>query len=361
VLKALHVVDIRNYREAHLEFGEGVHALVGANAQGKTNLLEALSLCLTGESFRSHHLQEMVREGCERGWIQLTLTQASVDQVVRVLVEPTVRRAWMNGSVLPGLSHLLGLQPVVILAPQDIDLVRGEPQTRRQLLDSHLAQSDPLYHHHLVRYRRALKQRNALLKARHSASCEVWEAQMARAGAYLIHQRHTAVQQLQLHAETTLEALAGKRESLRLEYRSAAPLENTEEVLQRNWERLRIRELELGQTLTGPHREELVMFLEGREAKAYASEGQARSLAAALRFAQRSLLKERTGLSPVLCIDDVGLSLDPVRCRNLFALVGDMGQVLCTAPSLEHLGPIPLAQVTHVESGTCGNAADLRQ
>jgi DNA replication and repair protein RecF len=351
LLKSLHVLDLRNYAEAHLEFSEGVHALIGSNAQGKTNLLEALSLCLTGESFRSHHLHELIREGSPRGWAQLTLTQASIEQVVRVMVDPQTKKAWLNGSALPGLSHLLGLQPIVVLTPQDVDLVRGEPQARRQLLDQQLAQSDPLYHHHLVRYRRALKQRNALLKSRQLTSCEAWEIEMARSGAYLIQQRMRAVQDLQGHAAQILRHLAGREERLQLDYRCSANLDNPEQSLRQHWERLRAREIEVGQTLAGPHREDMILLLEGREAKAFASEGQARSLAAALRFAQRALLEQQTQMTPVLCIDDVGLSLDPQRCRNLFELIGSMGQVLCTAPSLEHLGPIPLASVFQVEAG----------
>ncbi|MFZ4099376.1 MAG: DNA replication/repair protein RecF [Chlamydiia bacterium] len=339
-LRSLQLLDTRNYTHAHVEFGEGLHAFIGRNAQGKTNLLEALAVCLTGASFRSHHLQDLIREQAERAWIELHYTQASIEQTTRILIEPVQKSAWLNQTKAASLQQLLGILPCVVVQPQDLDLVRGDPQTRRHFMDLLLTQSDPLYGHHLARYRRSLKQRNHLLKMRQLETCEIWEAEMGRSGEYLIQHRLQLLEQIQQATAQLLVQMTGCQESFTCTLRSCVSTsENIQEALRSAWKRQRLREMEIGQTLTGPHREDFTLFLQGREARSYASEGQARSIAAALRLAEWGLLKERSGKAPILCVDDIGLSLDAERCRRLWSLLRDIPQVICTAPHLEAIDP----------------------
>src|SRR5579885_1832498 len=152
--------NFRNYREAHVQFSPGVNLIHGRNAEGKTNLLEALYFLSTGRSFRTSRLDELILKGERFFFLEAVFIKDGIEQTLKVSFDGTSRHLQLNATVYRGFLHLLGLLPHILYTPEDTDLIRGGPNERRRFLDLHLAQIDPLYVHHWLRYNRAMKQRN---------------------------------------------------------------------------------------------------------------------------------------------------------------------------------------------------------
>lgn len=331
-IKRIYLRDFRNYVEAAVDFGPAINVLVGDNAQGKTNLLEAIGLLITGRSFRTPHLAELIRFGASSFYLEALFEKNGVEQILKFSWDGSERKIIHNATSLPSLSALLGILQGVILSPEDRSLVKGGPQMRRHFLDLLLAQASPLYLHHLTRYWKALKQRNTLLKRRSLETAAIWEEQMALSAAFLTPQRARTIAELKSLSQAEIPA----PELLELGYRSSALSHagRDEEALRtyflKQFEKLRGRESELGITLTGPHRDDFAILLQGREARQFASEGQQRSCVAALKLAQWKWLQALTEAPPILCIDDLGVSFDPTREEELYKRMQNLGQVFVT-------------------------------
>jgi DNA replication and repair protein RecF len=332
MIKQIYLRDFRNYKEAVVDFGAAINVLMGNNAQGKTNLLEAIGLLMTGRSFRTPHLAELIRFGASTFYLEALFEKNGVEQILKFSFNGKERKIMHNAASLPSLSILLGILQGVILSPEDGSLIKGSPQKRRDFLDLLLAQGSPHYLYHLSRYWRALKQRNVLLKSCSQAQISVWEEQMALAGATLVCQRAEIVERLGVLSDA--EGLSCDK--LDLIYRSSAlshagadPAVLYTYFLEQ-FEKYRKREVELGVTLTGPHRDDLNILLKGKEARQFASEGEQRSCAVALKLAQWKWLYALAKAPPLLCIDDLGVSFDSIREEELYKRLQQVGQVFVT-------------------------------
>ncbi len=334
-LKRLALRHFRNYAEAAVDFAPGINVISGANAQGKTSLLEAIFLCVSGRSFRSQHLSELLKQDEAVFTVEAHFTKHNVDQTLRYAFDGQERRVLHNATTCHNTAQLLGIMPGVVHTPDDIALVKGSPQLRRQYLDIQIAQASPLYLHHLARYQRAMRQRNQLLRQRQSATFEAWEQEMASAAAYVVLQRVAAVSDLSIRACTLYNTLTDNAESLSLHYRTSAPIEEGLAALVSyyldKYQQHRQREMELGWTSIGPHKDDLAITIQGKGSRAFASEGQQRSCVAAMRLAEWQRLKEQASLSPLLLVDDVAISLDQGRRHQLLDLLGTFGQVFLSS------------------------------
>lgn len=333
MIKALYLRDFRNYTEATISFSPRINMIWGNNAQGKTNLLEAICLFVTGRSFRTPHLGELIRFGASAFFIEILFEKNGIEQTLKFSFDGTERKILHNATPLPALSSLLGILNGVILSPEDRSLVKGGPSSRRQFLDFLLAQANPLYLHHLSRYLRAMRQRNTLLKKRSLQTVAVWEEQMAAAAAFLTRRRAQTV--VDLESLTRKETLAS--DHLTLIYKSqalaSAGIESEEltRFFLKQFEKNRQRECDLGLTLSGPHRDDLSILVSSKEARQFASEGQQHSCVASLKMAQWNWLAALIDENPILCIDDVGLSFDPSREKELYKRMEELGQVFITS------------------------------
>ena len=323
-LKTIVLKDFRLFRETALHFSDGVNLIVGANGQGKTSLLEAIYLLVSGRSFRTVGRRELVREGADHFVVEAHFIKQGVEQRLSFFSDGKDKRVLHNGAPCRSLVSMLGLMPAVVMTPDDSVLIKGGPQGRRRLLDLHLAQVDPLYVHHMMRYTGAMRQRNFLLRKADDAAIEVWEQQMAISGSYIIKVRKEAVEELSKLAEENYSFIAEDVGTLALNYRTKGADEE-------QYAYARAKEREVGYTLVGPHRDELLVTLDGKAAKSFASEGQQRSCIAALRLAEWQRLKSIVGEPPLMMIDDLGVSLDAARRQKLLELTGSLGQVFLTA------------------------------
>lgn len=335
LLHSLHLHNFRNYEDARFTFCPGVNIVHGDNAQGKTNLLEAIYFLITGHSFRTTQISDLIRHECPYFYLEAIFIRRGIEQKLRIAFDGKERKVIYNNTVCQSASDLLGLLHGIVITPDDAALVKGSPQVRRHFLDLHIAQHTPLYVHRLTRYNRAMRQRNALLKIKNGLSIESWEHEMANAAAYLVLQRAAAVADLVARGIDVHHGLSSTKEKLGLHYKSQGPSEGSTEELKHyfleQYAKLRRREMELGSTLTGPHKDDLLITINGADARYFASEGQQRSCTSALRLAEWLRLKELSDELPLMLIDDIGTSLDEQRRANFLAQLPALGQVFISS------------------------------
>lgn len=328
-LKSLYLRDFRNFSEKEFHFSPGINQIHGPNGLGKTNLIEAISLITTGKSFRSAALTEMIKDQNSFFYIEAEIEQNQITQTICLHFDGKNKKLKINSTSYVSFLPLLGNFPIILHAPQDSSLIEGSPILKRRLVNLHLAQKDPLYIHHLTRFERALTQRNLLLKSKQEETLFCFEKEMTKSALYLLEKRKEWIDHLNPYLRKYGEKLSGKEEKHELRYTPSFS-EDYEEKLIKN----RKKELFLGQTLIGPHRDDFSFWIDDKMAKAFASEGQKKSTIASLRLAQWDLLKDHFEQKPFLAIDDFGISLDGSRQANLYEKLESLGQVFITSPHI---------------------------
>lgn len=350
----LSLADFRSYVRAEVELGPGVATFVGPNGQGKTNLVEAVGYLATLGSHRVSSDVPLVRVGAERAVVRAAVAEGERRQLVELELHPgRANRARINRATQVRPRDVLGIVRTVVFAPEDLELVKGDPGGRRRFLDDLVVARAPRLAGVRADYERVLKQRNSLLKSaamarRHGgrgvdlSTLDVWDQHLARAGAELLARRLALVAALEPMADAAYERLAPGGGPVGLAYRGSAgdrpagavSREALYEVLLGALGESRGQEIERGVTLVGPHRDDVVVRLGELPARGYASHGECWSLALALRLAAYGLLKEE-GPEPVLVLDDVFAELDGRRRERLAELVAPGEQVLVTAAVAE--------------------------
>lgn len=357
-LSHISLADYRSYPAVELPLEPGVTALVGPNGQGKTNLVEAIGYLATLSSHRVAQDAPLVRLDASRAVIRGTVVSAGRSTLLEVEITPgKANRARINRSPARAARDILGALRTVLFAPEDLTLVKGDPQGRRRFLDDLLVVRSPRYAAVRSDYDRVLKQRNALLKSAGAAvrasrggsgvpdlrTLDVWDSHLAHTGAELLAGRLELLDEIAPLVAKSYEAVAATEggqggTATRLEYKcSLGPdveLSTDRELLSAalldTTGRMRRDELERGVSLVGPHRDDLVLSLGPLPAKGYASHGESWSIALALRLASYELLRA-AGDDPVLILDDVFAELDIHRRSRLAELVASAEQVLVTA------------------------------
>ena len=323
----LYLRDFRNYKEAFFEFSTEINKIYGANAQGKTNLLEAINLLITGQSFRTHNLSELIREGAPSFYVEANFVKNDIKQKLRIYYDGQRRRVFHNSTEYNSFTPLIMLIPGVIWSPEDQALVKGSPSMRRRFLDFQIAQLDPLYVHHLMRYNKAMKQRNYLLRSKNDKSIDSWEFAMAHAAAYVVEKRRSEIKKLLPQIQNVHETLSKTKDTLSVEYKTGAPNISLSEYYVGQYKKQRQREMIIGNTLSGPHRDDVIMSIQKKDARYFASQGQQRCCIAAMRLAQWYQLQQESDTTPLMIIDDVGTSLDESRNKLLGEQIQKLGQV----------------------------------
>lgn len=327
-LKRLLLRNFRNYSHAEVVFSPFVNLIQGENGQGKTNLLEAIHFLSTGRSFRAN-LADLISFGERFFYLEGEFYKDGITQSIKVYYDENTRKVQYNQTIHQTLTSLLGILPSTLLSPDDLSLISGSPAERRRFLDIHIAQTDPLYVHHLGRYFKAMKQRNHLLRLKSDVSIEAWEQMMAQSAVYIIAKRRSAVEALKSPASKWMGILSRDLDAMSIHYQ---PSLNEVEGDQNIWRKHRAREMLLGSTQLGPHRDDLRVDLAGKPAKVFSSEGQKRSCISSLRFAEWEQMAGVLGHPPILGIDDFGIQLDKERQMQLKTHLLKFNQVFLTSP-----------------------------
>lgn len=336
ILKTLRLHNFRNYIDETFSFVSDINIIYGGNAQGKTSILEAIYLLSTGRSFRTAHLKDLIRHKEKYFLIEADIVKDSVLQKLIINFEESTKKITHNASILPSFTNLLGIMPSIISSPLDMDLIIGFPLIRRRFLNLHLAQEDPLYVHHLTRFLKALKQRNFLLKTQSLTNIELFESELAKSSAYLGLKRDKMISYLNQMITPILKELSDEKENLNLKYVPGFALSQDPKQTYDNYlnqlEKNRNKDLIFKNTLLGPHHDDFIFYLNNKNAKHFASEGQKRSIISALKLAEYQLLSERSQSPVLLSIDDLETSLDDRRVDILKSKLKTLNQVFITIP-----------------------------
>lgn len=340
--------DFRNYEQLDLPLERGLSAFVGLNGQGKTNLLEATCFLATTKSQRTHLDRDLIRWEqeflCARA--EFTNGEARTNEAEVIVTRQGQKRAKLNGVDRQQVSDWLGNLNVSGFFPEDVGLVSGRPTLRRQFLDLELSKLESKYRYHWVQYRRLLSHRNALLRElrafrRQNSSLPELSEQLSEHGAEMIAARHAYVGELAPHVTEVHRRLSRDREALSLRYECSvkeAPLGEAAALRVAFAEGLHARaeaDIDRGTTGLGPHRDDLALQLQGRDLRKFASQGQRRTAALAMRIATATAMQERLGDAPLLILDDALSELDADRRFELLELASRMDQVLLTTTDSE--------------------------
>ncbi|MDJ0744147.1 MAG: DNA replication/repair protein RecF [Xenococcaceae cyanobacterium MO_167.B27] len=375
-LKNLHLRSFRNYVDQQVIFNSQKTIIVGNNAQGKSNLLEAVELLATLKSHRTTRDRELVLEGAVAGQIEGIVKRAYGTAELTITFRNQGKRTIaLNKEPLRRQIEFLGNLNAVQFSSLDLDLVRGAPESRRNWIDGLLVQLEPVYAHILYQYNQVLRQRNALLRAirkqEQDKSSEIsdikidtrqlqlWDAQLAAAGSRVTRRRARVLNRLAPIAQQWHDRISGKTEVLEITYHpnvewtEDAP-EKVQQAFLAKIEERRIAEYHQGKTVVGTHRDEIDFTIDGTPARYYGSQGQQRTLVLALKLAELKLIEEIIGEPPLLLLDDVLAELDPNRQNQLLETIGDRFQTLITTT---HIGSfnqdwLKESQILSVEAGS---------
>ncbi|GGS01715.1 DNA replication and repair protein RecF [Micromonospora fulviviridis] len=348
-VRRLELVDFRSYERVGVDLEPGPNVLVGANGVGKTNLVEALGYVATLDSHRVATDAPLVRMGATSAVIRCAVVHEGRELLIELEIVPgKANRARLGRSPARRARDVLGALRLVLFAPEDLELVRGDPAERRRYLDDLLVTRQPRYAGVRADYERVVKQRNALLRTAYLArktggtrggdlsTLAVWDTHLAHHGAELLAGRLELVAALTPHVAKAYDAVAAGRGAAGIAYRPSVELPEATtdraalvEALGAALTASRSAEIERGTTLVGPHRDDLALTLGPLPAKGYASHGESWSYALALRLAGYDLLRA-DGIEPVLVLDDVFAELDAGRRERLAELVGGASQLLVT-------------------------------
>ncbi len=344
LVRHVSLIDVRNYEHLDVTLDPGINAFVGANGQGKTNLVEAIAYLSTLGSHRVATDAPLVRHGAERAVIRADVVREERSLILEIeITSGRANRARINKAPTQRTRDLLGILRTVVFAPEDLSLVKGDPSERRRFLDDLLVQRQPRLAGTRADYDRVLKQRNALLKSSGAArrtsmdeverTLEVWDEQIARLGAEIIEARRELTSALAPLVAQAYGGLVPGGDTVSIAYRSVidgTDATDAHHAVLAELTRRRKEELDRGVTLVGPHRDDLDMTLGETPVKGYASHGESWSAALALRLASYDLLTAESG-APVLVLDDVFAELDTRRRAHLAERVAHAPQVLITA------------------------------
>jgi len=335
VVSRASLLDFRNFESLRLDLGQGVNILCGANAQGKTSFLEAVCFCATGRSRRTNFDRELVRFQAREAHLQVETVADNVTDRIDVHLRREGPKGFaVNGLPIRKLGDLFGILLVVMFSPEDLQLVKNGPAERRRFYDMELCQLSPVYYYELQQYYKILKQRNALLKRLQKSrdtslreSLFAWDEQLVAYGVRIFAHRKRFTEQIErlagaIHADVTKNA-----EELRVVYKPNATAEDFADKLRRNID----RDILLGASGVGIHKDDAVFLINGHDARLYGSQGQQRTVALSLKLAEMELIKEDKKETPVLLLDDVFSELDESRQKCLLQSISGVQTILtCT-------------------------------
>lgn len=346
-LTNLQLQNFRNYESVQLEFTDGVHVFIGENAQGKTNLMESIYALAMTKSHRTTNDKELIGWNKEFATIKGTVEKTATKTNLELQFSKKGKIAKVNYLEQKRLSSYLGNLNVILFAPENLTLVKGSPQNRRKFVDMELGQMSSLYLYDLVEYNRVLKQRNtylkqlAIKKKQPDEYLEVLSEMLSELASKIVFHRLDFMKQLEALAIPIHDQLSLGREKFSVSYQATIPLEDgitasqMKEIYINQFKKNQTREADQATTLIGPHRDDLIFYLNEIPVQTYGSQGQQRSTVLSLKLAEIELMKLSTGEYPLLLLDDVLSELDDDRQTHLIKAIENKVQTFITTTSLD--------------------------
>ncbi len=354
IIKSLELADYRNYDSLHIDFSEGTNILYGDNAQGKTNILEAIYLSATTKSHKGSKDGDIINFKKEEAHIRTYLEKEDIE----IKVDIHLRKSKSKGIAIDGqkikkAAELLGLLNVVFFSPEDLSIIKNGPSERRRFADMELCQLDQFYLYNLNHYNKIVNQRNKLLKDMYfnpslRDTLNIWDSQLVSFGSKIIERRKLFVEQLNDIIYDIHKKLSGDREELVINYEPNVLIEDYEKSLLVSQE----KDIKLKQTTVGPHRDDFSFLVGDIDIRKFGSQGQQRTAALSLKLSEIELVKKMTNDNPVLLLDDVLSELDSNRQNYLLSTIGNI-QTIITCTGLDEFvnNRFEINKIFHIENG----------
>jgi DNA replication and repair protein RecF len=348
MLQTLEIQNIRSYQNGLFEFSEGVNIVVGPNASGKTNLLEAVHLLATGNAFKSSD-EEMLRRDCD--WARIDATFSIENRSVKIKAHP-LKKSFMFDDIEKNRLSKNTILPIVLFEPGTMLLLSSEPERRRSYVDGVLKATQPYYSSLLQKYKRALAQRNRLLKRDEVQPSDmfVWDIQLCELAGQVVEARQAYITRINKDLTKKYRSVSGNKENFQLKYESKQDMANYAgsfaEKLKDQFDLDRIR----GFTGAGPHRDDIVFLLDGKDARSSASRGETRSLILALKISELHLIEEASQKKPLLLLDDVFSELDGKRRQTLAKTLQNYQTIITTTDAdvvMDHFTDCNIIPITN--------------
>ena len=354
IIKSLELADFRNYDSLHIDFSSGTNILYGDNAQGKTNILEAIYLSATTKSHKGSKDKDIVNFYKEESHIRTYLEKDGIDTRVDMHLRKNKSKGIaIDGQKIKKAAELLGLLNVVFFSPEDLSIIKNGPAERRRFVDMELCQLDQFYLYNLNHYNKIVNQRNKLLKDMNfnpslRDTLNIWDSQLISFGNKIIERRKIFIEQLNEIIFDIHKRLSGDKEDLTINYEPDVLIEDYEKNLTLNQE----RDIKLKQTTTGPHRDDFSFMVKDIDIRKFGSQGQQRTAALSLKLSEIELVKKMTNDNPVLLLDDVLSELDSNRQNYLLSTIGNI-QTIITCTGLDEFvnNRFEIDKVFHIENG----------
>ncbi|MEN1966525.1 DNA replication/repair protein RecF [Lentibacillus sp. N15] len=364
-IQQLTLKNYRNYEQLNIAFDDKVNLIIGENAQGKTNLMEAIYVLAFTKSHRTSREKELIHWGQEYAKIEGRITKRNQSLPLEMVISSKGKKAKLNHIEQKRLSDYIGAFNVVMFAPEDLTLVKGVPQIRRRFIDMELGQIQPRYVYHLGQYQKVLRQRNHLLKQMqrqpgvNKTMLTVLTEQLIEHAATLLERRFGFLDLLRKWAGPIHQGISRGLENLEIQYSptievsETANREKIETIYLEKFQSIQEKEIERGTTLIGPHRDDLLFFVNNKDVQTFGSQGQQRTTALSLKLAEIELICNEVREYPVLLLDDVLSELDDYRQSHLLNTIQGKVQTFVSTTNIEGIKPNTMkeAELFHVKDG----------
>jgi len=338
-IEKIELNNFRNYIHLDMEFHKKVNILLGKNAQGKTNLIEAIYLSSIGKSFRTSKDAEMIKFDADYAKVKIVSIKNDESTQLEITIKKEGKEVKKEGHKLSKTAEMLDHVYVVVFSPEDLRIVKDEPEKRRKFIDRELCQLKPVYYDDLLVYKKTLHQRNALLKEKNvnDEMMDVWDEALCEAGTKIIMRRDEFIKKMNIISREIHREITNHKENFEIIYDANIGYrenrENLKEIYRKKMEGARKNDLYRGTTSMGPHRDDLKLLINGIDSRNYGSQGQQRTAALSLKLAEIKLIEEEKNEKPILILDDVLSELDSTRQKYLIHALQDL-QIFITTTEI---------------------------
>lgn len=353
-IKSLTLKNYRNYDEVEIHFNDHINIIYGKNAQGKTNILEALYLCATAKSHRTSNIKELIQFNSEEAHINVEIIKSSHNDTIDVHLKKNNKKSIaINKMPIRKFNELFGTMRIILFSPEDLGLIKNGPKERRRFIDLELCQIDPLYYYHLKHYYLVLKQRNNLLKMikknlELKDQLEAWDVQLIEHGKHIIKHRQRFINELNPYFINKHGEISGNNEISSMTYEKNVEIDQFEKKLLSQ----AAYDISIGSTSVGPHKDDIKFEINGVDIRKYGSQGQQRTAALSLKLSEIEYIKKNGEETPILLLDDVLSELDDQRQSHLFNHINDI-QTIITCTGIEDFvnSKIDINHTIYIENG----------
>lgn len=365
-LENLSLKDFRNFSELKVDFDPNVNIFVGSNAQGKTNLLEAIYFLALTRSHRTSSDRELINFGAKNATLEGMVHKSQVEVALKLRLTSKGKMAWVNRLQQHKLSRYVGQMNAILFSPEDLALVKGGPALRRRFMNLEFSQVNPEYLYFSSQYQQVLQQKNNYLKqlasgkANDQVFLEVLSDQLAAIASEIIIRRYRYINFLNSYAQDAHRQISDEQEELAVQYHpSVSNLNQGDDIkiihqkVLASFQKNKAAEIRLGSTLSGPHRDDMIFLINGKNAREFASQGQQRTIALSLKLAEIQLVHQLTNEYPILLLDDVMSELDHKRQSNLLNYIHGKTQTFITTTDLVGISweKIKAPKIFQIKSG----------